>query len=493
MTNIFKKTINPFFHEAKIGVVGFGESGKTVFLTSLLNHILHHDPDKFKIAEKGNTQIVGARENKFRPEKAFAKEFEYSRNRKRITDDRQWPERTVDCSKFNLRFLTKKIGKNKDRLSHYNLTLYDIPGERLADIDIYKGDYNDWSKRQIELLEEYACDPKIKDKQAILDYVNLTKSPTEGQAAQIVSAYRKALACLWGKYGHFVTPSYFALDGNGKRLESRVTEFAASNPSATVEEKRDHVAMNCASGKPNEEFAPLPENRIDGVSESLAKQFEAHYKKYKSDVVKPIFSTLKNCNGLVLLLDIANIIQNGPHLYNDYTHMIKDIFEALKPTTGIIPDMLSKTAGVYNLRRVAFVASQCDRFHPDDWGCLEGLANGLANPIQQTFPDAQCRTFVCSAVLSAGISDMPDTITELKNPGTGGGIEHKVHSLTNSSFNRGWPGKWNTDGIVIPKIAPYMPSIQTAVPEQHQLDNVFRYITGWFNIHKSWFNIRGRH
>ena len=232
------------------------------------------------------------------------------------------------------------------------------------------------------------------------------------------------------------------------------------------------------------EFVPLPARWFNIAQNSLVTQFEKCYNGYRANIVKPMFSTLKNCNGLVIMLDIANIIQNGPLLYNDYVQMITNIFDALKPTSGIVPSLISKTTGFCNLRRVAFVASQCDRFHSNDWDCLEGLAKGFTTPIQRSFPNAKCETFACSSVLSAVDSaGEPGVIVQLKNAVNNKGIGLSVYQLNGdeSPFRRGgWPNTWKKEGISIPKIAPYMPEIQNAVPEHHKLNEVFRYVTGWF-------------
>src|SRR5688572_15259034 len=38
--------------EARVGVVGLYNSGKTVLLTSLINHLQDHDPDRFPLGSK---------------------------------------------------------------------------------------------------------------------------------------------------------------------------------------------------------------------------------------------------------------------------------------------------------------------------------------------------------------------------------------------------------------------------------------------------------
>src|SRR5215207_4417179 len=42
--------------EARVGVVGLYSAGKTVLLTSLINHLQDHDPDRFPLGKPG-TQI----------------------------------------------------------------------------------------------------------------------------------------------------------------------------------------------------------------------------------------------------------------------------------------------------------------------------------------------------------------------------------------------------------------------------------------------------
>ena len=43
--------------ERRIGVIGLQGSGKTVLLTSLINHLMHHDPRRFPLGD-GNVEVT---------------------------------------------------------------------------------------------------------------------------------------------------------------------------------------------------------------------------------------------------------------------------------------------------------------------------------------------------------------------------------------------------------------------------------------------------
>ena len=44
--------------ERRVGVVGLSYAGKTVFLTSLINHLEHHDADRFRIGDSNEAVTI---------------------------------------------------------------------------------------------------------------------------------------------------------------------------------------------------------------------------------------------------------------------------------------------------------------------------------------------------------------------------------------------------------------------------------------------------
>src|SRR3954470_2900297 len=82
--------------ESKVGVVGLYNAGKTVLLTSLINHLQDHDPDRFPLGSK-ETRI-----RKFTvhaPDRDWSA-FNYTGHRDALVNAGKWPSKTTDRSQF---------------------------------------------------------------------------------------------------------------------------------------------------------------------------------------------------------------------------------------------------------------------------------------------------------------------------------------------------------------------------------------------------------
>ena len=129
--------------EARVGVVGLYNAGKTVLLTSLINHLQDHDPDRFPL---------GSKETRLRKFTVHAPDrdwtaFNYSGHRDALVNAGRWPAKTTDRSQFVCQF-----ERSDWRFSDCLLKLYDLPGERVADAGMVGRDFTGWSERMLALF-----------------------------------------------------------------------------------------------------------------------------------------------------------------------------------------------------------------------------------------------------------------------------------------------------------------------------------------------------
>jgi predicted YcjX-like family ATPase len=78
--------------ECRVGVVGLYNSGKTVLLTSLINHIQDHDPDRFPLR---NAQTRTRKFTVLQPDAEWAA-FNYTGHRDALVNRGKWPAKTTD-------------------------------------------------------------------------------------------------------------------------------------------------------------------------------------------------------------------------------------------------------------------------------------------------------------------------------------------------------------------------------------------------------------
>src|SRR5436309_15561820 len=110
--------------ECRVGVVGMHSSGRTVFLTSLIDHLQNQDSGSFHLGADGKAFIC-----KFRalPVDRGWERFNYHGHRDRIAKALGWPAKTTDRSQYVCEF-----ERSDWHVSKAKLKLYDLPGERIA-------------------------------------------------------------------------------------------------------------------------------------------------------------------------------------------------------------------------------------------------------------------------------------------------------------------------------------------------------------------------
>src|SRR5262249_16297571 len=119
--------------ERRVGVIGLYASGKTVFLTSLLNHLKDHDADRFRL---GNGGAPPLRKFQELPTDPGWERFAYQSCRDAIVHAGSWPGKTKDRFQFVCSF-----ERTDWHLSRAKLKFYDLPGERVADAVMAGKDY----------------------------------------------------------------------------------------------------------------------------------------------------------------------------------------------------------------------------------------------------------------------------------------------------------------------------------------------------------------
>ena len=199
--------------ERYVGVIGMHSSGKTVFLTSLIDHLMNHDPARFRLGVD-TAEPVTLR--KVRPEAVTAgwEAFHYAGNRAALATSGRWPRKTKDRAEFALGF-----ERSDWRFNSALLRLFDMPGERLADAAMFGQTYEQWSDH----WHRYTADD-AHQRAASAGFLDVLNRPTPDEPA-LIEAYRLALATAVGRhFKPFVSPSSFLLDaagGRGPRRDAR--------------------------------------------------------------------------------------------------------------------------------------------------------------------------------------------------------------------------------------------------------------------------------
>lgn len=445
--------------ECRVGVVGLYSAGKTVLLTSLINHLADHDPDRFGFA--GGKACI----RKFAlrsPDDGWG-QFNYPGFRDALVHAGKWPEKTRDRSMYSC-FFERTDWQFSDAI----LKLYDLPGERLADAAMLTRDFAEWSDH---ILGRIRTDTPYRTASA--EYLDALASPTANET-DILAAYRLALARLILAFKPMISPSTFLLDTAGGLAKPDTPEALAA---ARV------CGLDAAS-----QFAPLPpEMRASNLS--LASTFAARYDRYKAEVAVPFLAALRNCNSLVLLVDVTMLLAGGVGMYDDNRQIVRDLFEVLRPGESPLQTLgrnLSYLLLPRQLRpawvnRVAFVAPKIDLVHPTDRDRVLHLLKRMIGKLADDRDGLRAGFFNAAAVVSTKVLPVNGTERHLIGVPYRGADGRRIAPGAEQRFRVSavpddWPADWRPGAFSFPEVYPTVPPRKDCPPEQINLEKVFDFV-----------------
>ncbi|MDB5313469.1 MAG: hypothetical protein JWO38_7671, partial [Gemmataceae bacterium] len=385
----------------QVGVLGIQQAGKTTLITSLIHHLRDHHPADFPLGDGSwRVKFVSALEN----ENGIPR-FEFRKHRDQL-QNRRWPSKTRAVSEYRCR-LEFSGGPLPYRLENAlgltELSLVDIPGERMADLGMLGTAYDRWSDLVLEFLDgqyEYQVESR--------GFVEMLEGGRPLTAAAVVAEYKRTLARLVFKHVPLITPSTLLVTADGQYVPTEIRR--ARDPAALARAHLTGLEPGC-------EFAPLSE-AARTANPAVATEFEGHYTRYRDELVRPLAATLFACDQLVVLIDPTTLLAGGVGVYNRCLQILDQVLKCLAPgrtdwTTGTDAVLRFLTGGrarltdlfsVPSVTRIAVVVGQADKVHHDDQDKLGRLARLMIEPrIEDVLAGKPMRVeyFVCSAVFSS--------------------------------------------------------------------------------------------
>jgi predicted YcjX-like family ATPase len=459
----------------QVAVVGLGAAGKTVFLTSLLDHLHNHDPAKLKLTPVRRSRLerwligpaagVEITNTELLPPRAGLPAFNYKAFRTRLAEAAEWPRKTVDTGEIACRF------QRSDWTRGITLRFLDFPGERIADACMGTPYYGVWSDRVLGALEAF---PEYRELAS--DYFELQGCGVLDPDA-VVTEYKRVLGRMIKAYKPFITPSVFLLDPQG----------AGPDPAGTVEQWAAH---RLAGLRPGAEFAPLSAE-ARRRQPALAERWAAHYREYRRAIPARLFARLARSHRLIVLVDIPGTLAACTGRYNDTTEVIADLLQICLPRRNPLAKTWDKVAKLLlpsawrptGISRVAFVATKADLVRPADVSRLRGLLREMIYKTARNYAAVQ-EYYTCAAVVSttattnAGRPDLAgypvyDPQGRKRAPPRRG---DPLLALNVSAVPAAWPDDWREGDFCFPDVYPVLPRKNNEPPAQEGLGDVLDFI-----------------
>ncbi len=343
-----------------VAVTGLSRSGKTVFLTSLINQLLANDKLNY-LHEKLQRPFVA----RLLPPDAHYARFDYfSKLRDFRKQSPEWPKATKQVSKTTLQlefkseyaFLANQI---------VNLELIDYPGEWLLDLSMLDMDFNSWSKQSLSLAKESKRAVFSQEWLTLLEKYDLYAPIDEEVDIVFFDTYCEYLKSLHYHHFSFVQPGRFLEPGD-------------------------------MDGDPLLYFCPLPlkvpHQEVD--EKSLYARFKRRYERYLKEVVKRLYvEHFKYFDTQIVLVDLIKTLQYGKDSFEDMHLSFKHI---LKSFTYGQNNFLTKLFSL-NIDHVIFAATKADYIPPPQHNSykklLEEMIWDLKNRLDVSHTDTEVTIF----------------------------------------------------------------------------------------------------
>ncbi|BBF91829.1 YcjX family protein [Blastochloris tepida] len=331
----------------RLGVTGLSRAGKTVFITALVDALLHGGA--LPVFEAMASGRIARAVLEPQPDDAVPR-FDVERHMSTLTGvDRRWPESTTRISELRiaLTYQPKRgFGTNERTLV---IDIVDYPGEWLLDLPLLTRSYLDWSREAVRLSREPVRAPIAADWHAHLQTLDPDAPAAETEAVKAATLFRRYLtACRQERFSlSLLPPGRFLMPGD---LEN--------SPALT--------------------FAPLdlPEFPGEAVPGSMRAMMERRYEAYRSAVVRPFFRDhFARLDRQIVLVDVLSALNAGPEAVCDLENAIATILEAFRTGRRNLLSSLVRP----RIDRVLFAATKADHLHHASHDRLEAFLRRLAD------------------------------------------------------------------------------------------------------------------
>jgi uncharacterized protein len=323
----------------RLGITGLARSGKTVFTTALVHHLVEgHTLPSLRASAQGRIRRASLSPQ---PDDEVPR-FAYEEHVSALTRERRWPRSTTRISELRLEIEYERAVGWRPGPTTLAVDIVDYPGEWLLDLALIDASFRDWSRKTIEASR----------RPARLDiagpwHQSLAGLDPAGPADQVVAekasdAFKAYLAALRAGPEAVATtpPGRFLMPGD---LE----------------------------GSPALTFAPL-EIATDAAiaSKTLGALMERRFEAYKTHVVNPFFREhFHRIDRQIVLVDVLAAVDAGPAAIAELEEALDRVLLTFRAGRSTIwSNLFSPRAD-----RVLFAATKADHIHHTSHDRLEAL------------------------------------------------------------------------------------------------------------------------
>lgn len=339
----------------RLAVTGLSRSGKTAFITSFVDQLLHiNQGDNAHLnlfAPARNKQILSVK--RVEQHDLTIPRFEYDRNRGCFENEPPyWCPSTTGISEIRLAI---RYQRRESLLSHFkeNSTLYldifDYPGEWLLDLPMLSQDFKQWSQNQQQVHKG----ERAKLAQPWLEQVkqqDLTAKTDENWLAELSERYTDYLLQCKAAGMQYIQPGRFVLP-------------------------------NAERGAPVYQFFPLLDlsesdwARLENSAEnSLFHTLKKRYRHYQQKIIKPFYEDyFSQFDRQVILADCLTPLNHSHQAFIEMKIGLQQLFKHFHYGNRSLFNRLFSS----KIDKLLFAATKADHITSDQLPNLESLMRQL--------------------------------------------------------------------------------------------------------------------
>lgn len=445
-------------HHINLAVTGLSGSGKTAFITSLVNQLIEaneaaHLPFFSVVRE---SRLVGVKRD-VQPNLTFSR-FAYEDAMAKLTQTSpEWPSSTKGISQVRLKIKYKKSrGLSKYLTEDATLTLdiTDYPGEWLLDLPLLDMDYAHWS---MHCQEELSDPVRLKLASVFftsIEHLDLNAQGDELALQKIAELYSQYLVNCQDCGYQLLQPGRFILPGE-------------------------------LSGAPVLHFFPITKLQLEQQGVDLSNPVKGsnvellshRFKQYKTQVVQPFYKEhFKRFDRQVVLVDCLSALNRGFHSYQDLQKALNWLMGSFQYGSSNVLNRLFQP----KIDKLVFAASKADHITPDQQSnlvkLLESMLHSARKQIQ--FDGVSTESTAVSAIRASksGLGQLNgENIPVLQ-----GINEHgSVITMFPGEVPQSCPGPefWKQQQFEFPKLSPPLMNKEHALPHI-RMDQVLDFLLG---------------
>lgn len=334
----------------RLAVTGLSRAGKTAFITSLVNQLIHSSvSDNLPLLSASREgRILGAR--RIPQQNVLAPSFPYDKAMTELSQG-HWPQPTGDVSEIRLAIKYKSNKPRRKWLSADSvlyLDIIDYPGEWLLDLPMLEMSFEQWSQAQFEHMSQtkQALAQTFIDEQDRLDL----NAPLDEQALERVSMiYTDFLMTAKAQGFHHIQPGKFVLPGDLK-------------------------------GAPVLQFFPVKVKDDPTKKNTNYQELKRRFAHYQQKVVKAFYQNhFATFDRQVVLVDCLTPLNAGKERFTDMQYALGQIMDSFSHGRS---SFLSRLFAP-KIDKVLFAATKADHITPEQHLNMAALLKQMILPIWQ--------------------------------------------------------------------------------------------------------------